>query len=205
MTNARYQDAARLLDGRFLRGVVGVRRPRVVGKIGPVAYEITYLGEVVEETTGVFFRSKEYKRANSHEYRLDFAWSDQPMTVTYDTGEVVCQPAVVSELPDVTAEQMVNLYEAFTSWPGLRATSHGFEWTLDDHGQTAQELAVVVQGQARLLQRLAPTEPRQPKGPSPVDRLKERLPDDPMGRIRRSMPERRTKPDVDDGPSPPPP
>jgi hypothetical protein len=84
----------------------------------------------------------------------------------------------------VSAEQRVFLYEAFSSWPGLRITNHGFEWVDTDSDQTAQQIAVVIQAQARVLQRLKPVPKPQPK-PSTVERMRSRMPKPSVDRLRQ--------------------
>ncbi len=171
MTNARYQDVARLLGGKYRAGMAGTRRTRAYGEIGPVTFEFNYL-RGWEETKRPL-RSTQTTRSFRHEFRLDYPWSDQPMLVAQAAGDVVCKPAVASELPEVSIDQMVLLHEAFTSWRGLAVTNHGFEWVIADTDQTAQDLAVIVQGQARLLAKLRPATDRKP---SATERLRSRLP-----------------------------
>ena len=82
---------------------------------------------------------------------------------------MVAVPAIPGENPGLTPEQESVLSGAFIAWPGLQVTSQGYEWSATDRNDTAQHIAVTVQGLARSLQSLVP-----PKT-SRADRVASRL------------------------------
>ena len=69
---------------------------------------------------------------------------------------MVATAATPGEDANLSAEQQQVLVRAFATWPGLKVTNHGYEWSARDRDDTAQEIVVTVQALSRSLQSLAP-------------------------------------------------
>lgn len=126
------------------------------GTASEVDFEFTWNWITETRRGGLLGRKEIRDTTRRHAFRYDLEWVNQPMTITYSQGNVMCSPAITSEISKVTPEQMWRLADAFSTWPGLRVTNHGFEWTSVDEGQTAQELTVTVQAMCQSLQSLVP-------------------------------------------------
>jgi hypothetical protein len=161
MKRREFEETAKILGGRFKAGVWGVKAPVISGKLPDGRYTITWKWEVETHRKGLLRRKKQ-EAARQFVFSLRSTWTERPLNIaaTKRNGVAVTS-AVPGQSSQLTDTQLQVLQEAVQIWPDLRITNHGFELTASDTDQTAQEIAVIHQGLAAMLESLDETPPKE--------------------------------------------